>query len=337
MLWRVVRVVLRVLAVLVLVVLLWYIVIPQFVQAGADLRSVHGLSPWALLTGLALEVASLAAFAGVTRSAFDPRDRPRYPTVLRIDIAGVAVTNSVPAGGALALAARYRLFARAGSRPPTIVGGLAVEGILSNLLLGGVFAAGLLLSLADVPPSPYYLVAAAVMVLIFGTASVALSVAIRHRDGVSRLAGTATRRLPEHWRERIIRFVDDTVGNVAALAADRPRFGFALFWGAVNWPLDIAALWVFLAAFGYHGPTGQRMLIYGLTGILAIVPITPGWVGIIEGVMVPLLIASGAAPGAALLGVVAWRLVQFWMPIPVGGLSGLSLLAWPGRPRRSTR
>ncbi|HEY4225003.1 MAG TPA: lysylphosphatidylglycerol synthase transmembrane domain-containing protein [Pseudolysinimonas sp.] len=330
------RIAVRVLAVVVLVAVLRYVVIPQFVQADADLKSVHGLSPWTLLTGLALELASLAALAGLTRSSFDPRDRPGFATVLRIDLAGISVTNAVPAGSALALAVRYRLFARAGSRPPTIVGGFAAEGILSNLLLGGVFAAGLLLSIADVPPSPYYLVAAVVMVAIFGTASVTLAIAIRHREGVRRLAAAATRRMREQWQERIIRFLDDTVGNVAALAADRPRFGFALFWGAVNWLLDIAALWVFLAAFGYHAPTGQLMLIYGLTSILAIVPITPGGVGIIEGVMVPLLIASGAAPGAALLGVIAWRLVQFWMPIPVGGLTGLSLLAWPDRLRRPT-
>jgi uncharacterized membrane protein YbhN (UPF0104 family) len=44
---------------------------------------------------------------------------------------------------------------------------------------------------------------------------------------------------------------------------------------------------------------------------------------------VPLLVALGATYQTALLGVIAWRLLQFWMPMPLGALSALSLLARP--------
>src|SRR5664279_4939742 len=135
----------------------------------------------------------------------------------------------------------------------------------------------------------------------------------------------------------VVRFVDDAVGNVAALALDRRRFAAAVFWGAVNWLLDAAALWVLLAAFGYRADPGQLLLVYGLVGILSLIPITPGGLGIVEGVMVPLLVALGSTHQVAILGVIAWRLLQFWMPMPLGALSALSLLAWPHRPRRSTR
>jgi uncharacterized membrane protein YbhN (UPF0104 family) len=221
------------------------------------------------------------------------------------------------------------LLAQAGSSPTTIVGGLAVEVILSNLLLGAVFALGLLLSLASLPPSPYYQVAGVFMVVIFGGAAIALAVAVRRRAQVLSRVGGATRRLPDAWRDRIVRFVDDAVGNVAVLARDRPRFGAAILWGALNWILDAAALWVLLAAFGYRADPGQLLLVYGLVGILALVPITPGGLGVVEGVMVPLLVALGATNQVAILGVIAWRLLQFWMPMPLGALSAISLLARP--------
>ena len=333
--WRVIRFVLRALAVVALILLLRYVVIPQFADAGTALHSIRGLSLWPLLLGLVLELASLAAYGALTWSVLDPGDRPGYSTVLRVDLAGVGVTNVIPAGGAVALAVRYRLLARTGSSPSTIVGGIAVEVILSNLLLGGVFALGLLLSLASLPPSPYYQVAGVFMVLIFGGAALALGVAVRRRARVLSAVGNAARRLPEGWRDRVVRFVDDTVGNVAALAQDRRRFGAAVFWGAINWLLDAAALWVLLNAFGYRADPGQLLLVYGLVGILSLVPITPGGLGIVEGVMVPLLVALGSTYQIAILGVIAWRLLQFWMPMPLGALSALSLLARP-RLRRET-
>jgi len=327
--WRVIRIALRVLAIAALLLLLRFVVIPQFIDAGHGLHEIRGLSPWSLLLALALELASLAAYGALTWGVLDPRDRPRYDTVLRVDLAGVGTTNAIPAGGAFALAVRYRLLAAAGSSPSSIVGGLAVEVILSNLLLGAVFALGLLLSLASLPPSPYYQVAGAFMVGVFGGAAIALAVAVRRRKRVAGAVGRRARRLPEAWRERLVVFVDDAVGSVAALAVDRGRFWAAVFWGAVNWLLDAAALWVLLAAFGYRADPGQLLLVYGLVGILAIIPITPGGLGVVEGVMVPLLVSLGSTYQIAILGVIAWRLLQFWMPMPLGALSALSLLARP--------
>lgn len=327
--WRVVRIALRVLAIAALLLLLRFVVIPQFIDAGQDLHEIRGLSLWPLLLALALELASLAAYGALTWCVLDPRDRPRYNTVLRVDLAGVGTTNAIPAGGAFALAVRYRLLASAGSLPSTIIGGIAVEVILSNLLLGAVFALGLLLSLASLPPSPYYQVAGAFMVVIFGGAAIALAVAVRRREGVAGAIGRRARRLPDAWRDRAVTMVNDAVGNVAALARNRRRFGAAVFWGALNWLLDAAALWVLLAAFGYRADPGQLLLVYGLVGILSIIPITPGGLGVVEGVMVPLLISLGSTYQVAVLGVIAWRLVQYWMPMPLGALSALSLLARP--------
>jgi hypothetical protein len=327
--WRIVRFILRALALIIVAILLWFVVIPQFIEAGQAIRTVRGLSVWPLLLALVLEFASLASYGALTFSALDPRDRPGFGTVALVDVTGVGLTNVLPGGGVVALAARYRLLARAGASPSTIVGGLAVEVILSNLLLGGVFALGLLLSIAHLPPSPYYLLAGGFIAVIFGGATVALAIAVRRRERVNGAVTKAAARLPEGWRDRVVRFVDDSVANVAALAVDRRRFAAAVFWGAVNWLLDGAALWVLLAAFGYRAEPGALLLAYGLVCILGLLPITPGGIGIVEGVMVPMLVAIGASPEVAVLGVVSWRLIQFWMPMPLAALSALLLVARP--------
>ncbi len=37
----------------------------------------------------------------------------------------------------------------------------------------------------------------------------------------------------------------------------------------------------------------------------------------VEGTLIPLLLAFGTPGAAAVLGALTWRLLQFWLPIPV--------------------
>ena len=326
---RVGRLIARSAAVVILVLLVAFVVVPQYSDAQRALQSVGELSPLPFALGLGLELASLAAFGALTRVALDPTTRPRYPTVLRIDLTGIAVTNAVPGGGATALAVRYGLLTRARVPAAAVAGALAVETVVSNLLLGAVFAAGLVLSLGSVPSSPYLWLAGGFIELIFGTAAIALLVAVRHPAKAGGVVRSATRALSVAHQDKAVAFVEAVVVAVAAFTADRRRLGAAVIWGLANWLLDVAALGVFLAAFGYHPTPGNLLLAYGLASILALVPITPGGLGVIEGVLVPTLVALGSPYGIAVLGVTAWRLVQFWMPIPLGGVSALSLVAGP--------
>jgi len=47
--------------------------------------------------------------------------------------------------------------------------------------------------------------------------------------------------------------------------------------------------------------------------------------GVLATVLVPVLASLGAGSSVALLGVLTWRLVQFWLPVPIAPLTYLSL------------
>jgi uncharacterized membrane protein YbhN (UPF0104 family) len=70
---------------------------------------------------------------------------------------------------------------------------------------------------------------------------------------------------------------------------------------------------------------------YGLVNLFALLPITPGGLGIVEGVLVPVLLSFDAPSGVALLGMLARRFFAFWLPIPAAFLAYLSLRAGPFR------
>src|SRR5450631_902622 len=106
---------------------------------------------------------------------------------------------------------------------------------------------------------------------------------------------------------------------------DRALLARAVGWAAANWLLDAASLWVFVAAFGHVISPIDLLTAYGLANILAAVPITPGGLGVVEFVLVTMLAGFGLTDGQALSAVLAYRAVNFWLPIPFGGLAYASL------------
>ena len=82
---------------------------------------------------------------------------------------------------------------------------------------------------------------------------------------------------------------------------------------------------MFVAAFGHVISPVDLLTAYGLANILAAIPLTPGGLGVVEFVLVTLLAGSGLTDGQALSAVLAYRAVNFWLPIPFGGLAYASL------------
>ena len=89
--------------------------------------------------------------------------------------------------------------------------------------------------------------------------------------------------------------------------------------------LDAASLWVFVAAFSHFISPVDLLMAYGLANILAAIPITPGGLGVVEFVLVSMITGFGPTAGQALSAVLAYRAVNFWLPIPFGGLAYASL------------
>ena len=98
-----------------------------------------------------------------------------------------------------------------------------------------------------------------------------------------------------------------------------------MLWAAANWLLDAASLWAFVAAYGHITSPIDLFVAYGVANILAAVPLTPGGLGIVEAVAATTLIGFRVPAGIAWLGVISWRLFNFWLPIPVGAGAYLSL------------
>ena len=79
------------------------------------------------------------------------------------------------------------------------------------------------------------------------------------------------------------------------------------------------------------------LIAFGLANIFAVIPITPGGLGIVEGVYIPTLVGFGLTRRVATLSVASYRLAQLWLPILLGGLFYLSLRVGPWSIERRDR
>ena len=101
------------------------------------------------------------------------------------------------------------------------------------------------------------------------------------------------------------------------------RWRSAVLAAVGNTAFDYLALLCALRAVGASPRPSLVMLAYASAELLAQVPFTPGGLGFVEAGLVGTLTLAGVAGPAALAATLLYRLVSYWLPLPVGGVAYL--------------
>ena len=301
-----------------------YFVLPQIAGARRALHLLAGVNVWMLVLGVALEATSILSYAKLTRAMIHGPPPP-YLTLLRINLSTLAVSHVVPGGAAVGGALGFRLLTRFGLSGTDAAFAMAAQGIGSAVVLNLLLWVGLLVSIFGGAYNPLYATAALVGVVLLGGFSAVVVLLMRGEQGAARVTRSVARRVPFLDEESAERFVLRVATRLQTLVADRRRLVRGVAWDLAFWLCSAASLWVFLAAFGYKAGLDGLIVAFALAYVLAAIPITPAGLGVVEATMIALLTFFGADRGTATLGVVSYRLVNFWLPIPLGALAYLSL------------
>jgi uncharacterized protein (TIRG00374 family) len=318
-------------AVFVLFFVFEYLLLPEFASARKSLSLLGHVNVAYLLLGVGLEVLSLGAYAELTHTVLSPEAPTRF-RLLRINMASLAVSHVVPGGTAPGTAIGYRLLTESGVSGSTAGFGLATQGVGSAVVLNGIFWLALIISIPLRGFHLLYAIAAAAGVLLIGAFAGTVLLITRGQTRAMRWVEALAHHMPFVKPETVSRLLRKLADRVHILLADRALLRHAILWAALNWLLDAASLWIFLRAFGKTVFPIDLLVAYGLANILAVIPITPSGLGVVEGVLIPTLVGFHVPKATAILGVISYRLINFWLPIPVGGASYLSL-RWRGHPR----
>ena len=302
-----------------------YIVLPQLAASGEAVDTLSRVNPLLLVVALVLEVGAMLAYTMLTRATLPAEPHIPIPTLFRMQLSTKAVTNVVPGGSAAGSTLGYRLLTEAGVPPAAAGFSLATVGLGSAVVLNLMLWLGLLVSIPLNGLSAVYGAAAVVGMILLAAAGGLVFLLMKGTDQAERVLRAVFRKVPFVEEETAARFVRQLAGRLKALIDEPPLVRRGALWAATNWVLDAAALWVFIRAFGATVNPIYLLIGFGLANVLAAIPITPGGLGVVEATLTSTLIGFGVPTRAATLGVLTWRVAQFWLPIPLGGLSYLTL------------
>lgn len=301
-------------------VVYWW-VLPQLTASRGSLHLLVDVdSPWLGVATLA-ELASLVVFALATRALLARPTRPSAQHVLRIDLSTIALSHCLPGGGAAGTALGTRLLTRAGVPSADALFTKLAQGIGSAVVLQALLVGALIGRLLLPHPQGWEALLVGLEIgalLLLSTAAViARVVRLRRRS-----TGMAAPRPGSAWVRAVVDRASDVVQHVArqvlALRAEPRRVVTAVVWATANWLFDAAALWAALRTYGQPLPVDGVLVAFAIANTVAWLPISPSGLGISDALLIPMLIAFGAGHSDAVLGVITWRLLSFWLPIPLG-------------------
>jgi uncharacterized protein (TIRG00374 family) len=305
-----------------------YLVIPQIAGARKAAEGLLDVRPEYLVLGLAFQGLSLVCYALLTRACLPPK-AIGVPTLLRIQLSTKAVTNVVPGGSAAGSALGFRLLTLAGVRGADAGFAMATAGLGSAVVLNLILWVALLLSIPTRGFNPLYVTVAIIGVILMSLFAAIVIGLMKGQARAERTLRSIARRVKWLDEDKAGEVVNRLALRIRELLSNPRLLRQVVLWSALNWLFDAASLWVFLYAFGYAIDPVGLLVSYGIASVMAVIPITPGGLGIVEGVMIPLLVGFGVPRSVALLGVPAWRLAQFWLPIPLGALAYFTLRFGP--------
>ena len=102
------------------------------------------------------------------------------------------------------------------------------------------------------------------------------------------------------------------------------RWKTALLAAAGSTLLDYLCLLVALWAVGAAPRASLVLVAYASGEVLGLVPFTPGGLGFVEAGLTGMLVLAAVPAGFAVTATLLYRLIAYWMPIPVGVVAYLA-------------
>jgi uncharacterized protein (TIRG00374 family) len=294
-----------------------YLLLPSVVELFTSWEELFELRPLWVLVAVGFEAASFLSTWTLQRIAVGASS---WLAIGMSQLAANALGRVLPGGMAVAGALQYRMLGRTGVPKGRIVSGLTA----SSALQFGALVALPILSIPAVATGARVdegLAQAAwlgasvfVLMLVAGLLVFAFD---RPLELLGRVIGWVVSFGPSHTQasavpRRLLRERD------LIRSAMGGRWKMALTAAVGKWLFDYLALLAALSAVGAEPSPSLVLLAYVAGSLLGMIPLTPGGLGFVEAGLTGMLALAGVDPAAAVVATLAYRLVSFWAPIPVG-------------------
>jgi putative heme transporter len=295
----------------------FYYMVPRFAGLGPTLRRLRAGDEWWLVLGAMLEAISIAGEVVLLRGVFSsPANRVGWRISTEITLAGGVATKLVATAGAGGIALTVWALRGVGVAATDVATGMVCYEIVTyGVYMGALAIGGLGLwfgVFAGRAPIWLTLVPA-----VFGLAVIAFVVSMLFLDEPAerfllRHAAASQGRL-KRWWQRAAALPRSLQGGLKAALSMARRRDPSLIGAIVAWGFDIGALWASFHAFGHPPPPAQLVMGYYVGTLGNTLPL-PGGIGGVEGGMIGAFLAFGVNGSLAVLAVLGYRTISYWLP-----------------------
>jgi uncharacterized membrane protein YbhN (UPF0104 family) len=297
-----------------------YLLAPSLLEIFSSWPELRELDPLWLGLAVFFEGVSSLAFWTLQRIAFRTQS---WFAVGTSQLAGAAAARILPGGPAAAGVLQYGILVRAGIPPQRVASGLAASWAATTATVLALPVMAVLTALGGAPV-PHGLRNVAYLGGGAFAAMAAAGVAAFAWDRPLLLVGRSARAAAglvgrseqlENLPERLL-LQRDALRRAFSL---HPWLAFLAALG--KWGFDYLALLCVLAALSAQPEPALVLLAYAAASLLGMIPLTPGGLGFVEAGLAGLLVLAGVSAGDAAVATLAYRLISFWLPLPVGAVA----------------
>jgi len=305
-----------------------YYVVPQIAGLGPTLRRLRGGDLWWLGLGVLLEAVSYYGQILLFRGVFSRPGRPMgWRLSYEITLAGGAATKILATAGAGGIALTVWALRACGLPAAEVASGMVCYEILTyGVYMAALAIGGFGLWFGLFPgPAPLGLT---LVPAVFATAVILIVCSMLFADEpverfLLRRADASHGRV-QSWLRRAAALPRSLQSGLRAAIAMVRRRDPSVLGAIIGWAFDIGALWASFQAFG-HAPPAAVLVMGYYVGTLANTLPLPGGIGGVEGGMIGSFLAFGVNGSLAVLAVLAYRTISYWLPTVPGVIAYIRL------------
>lgn len=309
-----------------------FLILPRLAGQRHALDLLREASLPLLLAAVAVEVVSLLFYSMLFRRLLGLL---RYPLglglALRINLAGLAAAHLFSAGGMGGAAVTYRVLQKRGMPHSRVLIAVIFQNAFAYSVLFALFGFGLVALLLRGQANDFAVVIATLFLLFLLVLAGYGFWLLNHPTALRRRARQVAGWLNQRSRRidispaQLDEWLDGVVQGWRLLRHDGRRHIRTLGFACGYWAFDILCFLLVILAFYQWASIPYVLIAYGVANVVGTFSPTPGGLGAVEGVMIALLAGFGLASSAAVAVVLVYRLINFWLPIPIGLGAYLSL------------
>jgi uncharacterized protein (TIRG00374 family) len=301
-------------------------VLPRLGGLTRDAAGLRHARPAFLVAAVVAQTVSLGCYALLYRRVLAALGaRVRFRLVADVVLATFFISHLTPFGSATGTLVNVNTLEADGVAAATTGEAIGLTSLMSTVALIALFGIGFVATAGRHVSHTYLTIAGIALALVVAVLAVVLVIGA-HPEIAGR-AGRWAASVARHVRPSIdSEKVAETSRRLASLARSAltgRAFLASSALASADLLFDLLSLDLVFLALRYQPGFGPLAVAYAAANIASAIPVTPGGLGVIEVTLVAITVGFGAPRPTAVLAVIGYRIVNYWLPLIPGAIAYL--------------